>query len=125
LIQRRPRRFLAAPWRLNIPALHWRKPPDFNGAMSASAKLPLTGLWMARGARRFLLVLCGWLAAANYPCTARIDRHALVARHNPELRAFDPWNPLSVGNGDFAFTADATGLQTFPDSFTLPKNIKL
>jgi len=43
-----------------------------------------------------------------------IDRHALVSRHNPVLRALDPESPLSVGNGELAFTADVTGLQTFP-----------
>ena len=47
-----------------------------------------------------------------------IDRHALVTRHNVVLRQFDIENPLTVGNGEFAFTADATGLQTFPDAFT-------
>ena len=48
--------------------------------------------------------------------TARpaIDRRALVERHNPVLGAFDGRSPLSVGNGEFAFTADVTGLQTFP-----------
>ena len=48
---------------------------------------------------------------------APIDRHALVTRHNVELRQFDASNPLSVGNGEFAFTVDATGLQTFPEAF--------
>ena len=43
-----------------------------------------------------------------------IDRFALVTRHNPVLRQFDVASPLSVGNGEFAFTADITGLQTFP-----------
>jgi protein-glucosylgalactosylhydroxylysine glucosidase len=47
-----------------------------------------------------------------------IDRHALVTRHNVVLRQFDANNPLTVGNGEFAFTADATGLQTFADDFT-------
>ena len=46
-----------------------------------------------------------------------IDRHALVSRHDPVLRRFDPESPLSVGNGEFAFTADVTGLQTFPVPF--------
>src|ERR1051325_8969741 len=50
--------------------------------------------------------------------SGRIDRHALVTRHDVVLHQFDPENPLSVGNGEFAFTADATGLQTFPDAFT-------
>jgi len=44
-----------------------------------------------------------------------IDRRALVTRHNVTLNKPDPLTPLSVGNGEFAFTADITGLQTFPD----------
>src|SRR5436305_14806216 len=46
-----------------------------------------------------------------------IDRKALVTRHNPILRKLDPLSPLSLGNGEFAFTADVTGLQTFPDEY--------
>jgi len=46
-----------------------------------------------------------------------IDRKALVTRHNPVLRKFDSLSPLSIGNGEFAFTADVTGLQTFPDEY--------
>jgi len=42
-----------------------------------------------------------------------IDRKSLVSRHNPVFDANYPESPLSVGNGEFAFTADATGLQTF------------
>jgi hypothetical protein len=44
-----------------------------------------------------------------------IDRHTLVARHNITLTNADPLTPLSVGNGEFAYTADVTGLQTFPE----------
>ena len=43
----------------------------------------------------------------------RIDRSGLVRRHNPVLRSLDADSPLSVGNGELAFTVDATGLQTF------------
>jgi protein-glucosylgalactosylhydroxylysine glucosidase len=46
-----------------------------------------------------------------------IDRRSLVSRHNPLLRGFDGRTPLSVGNGEFAFTADTTGLQTFPQFY--------
>ena len=42
-----------------------------------------------------------------------IDRRALVQRHNPKVGKFDPLSALTVGNGEFAFTADVTGLQTF------------
>lgn len=43
----------------------------------------------------------------------RLDRVALVRKHNVHLGVPDARNPLTVGNGDFAFTADATGMQTF------------
>lgn len=63
-------------------------------------------------------VLVGGVAAV-LAAQARppIDRHALVTRHNPILRAADRRSPLSLGNGEFAFTADITGLQTFPDFY--------
>lgn len=58
-------------------------------------------------------------AASN---AADIDRRALVARHDPTLAGFDVESPLSLGNGEFAVTVDATGLQSFPDAFleTIP-----
>ena len=46
-----------------------------------------------------------------------INRFALVNRHNPVLKKIEPLSPLSVGNGEFAFTCDVTGLQTFPDEY--------
>src|SRR5690349_19181526 len=48
---------------------------------------------------------------------AAIDRVALVKRHNPTLRKLDTLAPLSLGNGEFAFTGDITGLQTFPREY--------
>jgi hypothetical protein len=45
--------------------------------------------------------------------THPIDRRALVARHTIRLTEPHPEHVLSVGNGDFAFTADITGMQTF------------
>jgi hypothetical protein len=43
----------------------------------------------------------------------KIDRHALVTRHNVTRTGLDSTAPLQVGNGSFAFGADITGLQTF------------
>lgn len=43
----------------------------------------------------------------------RIDREALVARHRIVRRELNSSSPLQVGNGNFAFAVDATGLQTF------------
>src|SRR5919197_6744706 len=48
---------------------------------------------------------------------ATIDGAALAGRHNPTLRGLDPLSPLSLGNGEFAFTCDVTGLQTFPREY--------
>jgi hypothetical protein len=48
---------------------------------------------------------------------SRIDRRALVARHAVEVTGIVAESPLSVGNGEFCFTADITGLQTFPDRY--------
>lgn len=47
-----------------------------------------------------------------------IDRYNLVTRNNPELTAIDTLGSLSVGNGEFAYTVDITGLQTFPESYS-------
>ena len=71
-------------------------------------------------ARLFLIWLVPTLPISVF--SAAIDRHALVTRHNVVLTKFDPENPLQVGNGEFAFTADVTGLQTFAEAFekTIP-----
>ena len=48
---------------------------------------------------------------------AKIDRFALVTRHNVILTRPDTLGSLSVGNGEFAFTVDVSGLQTFPEKY--------
>src|ERR1035441_10917072 len=55
--------------------------------------------------------------AAQSAAPAAINRRDVVSRHNPTLHEIDPRSPLSVGNGEFAFTADPTGLQTFPQPY--------
>ncbi|MET7334703.1 hypothetical protein [Nonomuraea sp. NPDC005650] len=42
-----------------------------------------------------------------------IDRRSVVRRHTVEITRADPATVLTVGNGDFAYTADLTGMQTF------------
>jgi hypothetical protein len=44
-----------------------------------------------------------------------IDRAALVARHCITRTQPNAMSPLSAGNGEFAFNADISGLQTFPE----------
>lgn len=70
-----------------------------SGAAALLCSTPLTGAAQAAG---------GLLRAR-----ACIDRRALLRRHNPLNTRFDPYSALSVGNGEAAFTADITGLQTF------------
>ena len=47
-----------------------------------------------------------------------IDRYSLVTRHNIENSVIDSLNSLTTGNGEFAFTVDITGLQTFPELYS-------
>lgn len=54
------------------------------------------------------------LIASLFSCNeSHINRHALVTRHNLSFTQIDNQSPMQVGNGDFAFGADITGLQTF------------
>lgn len=46
-----------------------------------------------------------------------INRKQLVQRHTVKLTKADTLASLSVGNGSFAFTVDATGLQSFPEDY--------
>src|SRR5580698_7447663 len=64
-----------------------------------------------------LLILGLFALCISAEAGAPIDRLALVMRHDVTLTNFDVANPLSVGNGGFCFTVDATGLQTFPEAF--------
>jgi hypothetical protein len=59
-----------------------------------------------------------FLLLASYVFSqARIDRKALVTRHNVINTKPDSLTSLTVGNGKFAFTVDVTGLQTFPKEY--------
>jgi hypothetical protein len=66
------------------------------------------------GSKTILLLIA--LAFAGCQSTqkpSKIDRLALIFRHNLLVDAPDTLSSLSVGNGEFAFTTDITGLQTF------------
>ncbi|MFO7444937.1 MAG: hypothetical protein R6W90_01160 [Ignavibacteriaceae bacterium] len=49
-----------------------------------------------------------------YSQQTSINRYELVHRHFPAVNKPDSLSPFTVGNGEFAFTADITGLQSFP-----------
>jgi hypothetical protein len=59
-----------------------------------------------------LILLCVINAQAQ-----KINRQALVNRHNVVIKKLDSLSALTIGNGRFAFTVDATGLQTFPELY--------
>ncbi|HYX09245.1 MAG TPA: hypothetical protein VE912_21100 [Bacteroidales bacterium] len=61
----------------------------------------------------FLFLAVIWLQCSDSANSEAIDRKALVTRHNITVHGFDSLASLSVGNGNFAFTTDLTGLQTF------------
>ena len=60
-------------------------------------------------ATELLLFLC-----CNSNVWGMINRKALVDRNQPIIHCKDSLSSLSIGNGNFAFTVDPTGLQTFP-----------
>ncbi len=66
---------------------------------------------------KLLMTLAALLLAATLTAQ-RIDRKAVVLRHDPHVTTLDPMAALTVGNGAFAFTVDATGLQTFPELYS-------
>ena len=66
--------------------------------------------------RRDFLLLTGSSLAAHAGEGA-IHRKALVSRHSPYQTQLDVRSPFSVGNGEFAFTADITGLQSVPQPY--------
>lgn len=62
----------------------------------------------------FFLTILSCTTSNNSP----IDRETLVYRNSPHITAFDSLASFTVGNGEFAYTVDATGLQTFPAKYT-------
>lgn len=64
----------------------------------------------------FFLAFVTLFIACQQP--SRIDREALVHRNHPHITAFDSLASFSVGNGEFAFTVDFTGLQSFPKRYS-------
>lgn len=64
-----------------------------------------------------LLIAFGCLIFLTEVCAQKIDRKSLVRRHNVINTKIDTLSSLTVGNGKFAFTVDATGLQSFPEHY--------
>ncbi len=67
------------------------------------------------------LLWLGMVCIVQFSCQTKknekIDRFVVTERNNPIVSQFDSLSSLSVGNGNFAMTVDATGLQSFPDVY--------
>jgi hypothetical protein len=73
-----------------------------------------------RLAKKFLFfVLFAALLSACMTSSGRLDRKSIVARHKIISVHDNPQSPAQVGNGEFAFGMDLTGLQTFTAHNTL------
>src|SRR5262249_25936110 len=73
----------------------------------------------------FILGAICFLACKQVVADEPIDRHALVSCHNIVVHELDPNGAMAVGNGEFAFNFDVTGLQSFPEFYekTMPVGI--
>ena len=69
--------------------------------------------------KRIALAAAALVTAACAGTAEPVDRPALVSRNNPHITQIDTLASLTVGNGEFAFTVDVTGLQTLPDMYAL------
>ncbi len=65
----------------------------------------------------YIVIVCATLFSCKTKTLENIDRYTVVKRNNPIISRFDSLSSLSVGNGNFAMTVDATGLQSFPDTY--------
>ena len=65
-----------------------------------------------------ILALATCLVAGCTKPSEPIDRHALLQRNSPVVHQFDSLSTLTVGNGRFAYSVDASGLQTFPEQYS-------
>jgi protein-glucosylgalactosylhydroxylysine glucosidase len=65
-------------------------------------------------------LLSACLFASATDAAEPIDRRALVSRHNVVHRTAAPEHFLQVGNGEFAYAFDVTGMQTLDRTFEHP-----
>jgi len=68
---------------------------------------------------RYLKILISAITflSCNTCFSQTINREDVVNRHNIRVNKIDSLSSLAVGNGNFAFTVDATGMQSFPDAY--------
>jgi hypothetical protein len=55
---------------------------------------------------------------------SKTDRYAFITKYNIENSSIESLNSLTIGNDEFTFSVDITGLQTFPESFSGGKSLQ-
>ena len=65
-----------------------------------------------------VLSVCLFFSSCESGKNEPIDREQVVQRNHPKNTEFNELASLSVGNGEFAYTVDVTGLQTYPESYS-------
>ncbi|HMI02158.1 MAG TPA: hypothetical protein VK541_06735 [Pedobacter sp.] len=73
---------------------------------------------IVRNILMIIALLTGKQVIAQELKSGTINRKVLVQRHNIKLTDLDAAGPTQVGNGNFAYGFDVTGMQTFNDKFT-------
>jgi hypothetical protein len=63
--------------------------------------------------------LLAFILSSSTIIERRIDRKSIVQKYNLNRNQSHPYSPVQVGNGNFAFGTDITGLQTFLPHNTL------
>jgi hypothetical protein len=65
--------------------------------------------------KKWIWLIAGSISVSSSMAqTVAINREEVVRRHTIHISKADSLASLTVGNGQFAFTADVTGLQSFP-----------
>lgn len=67
--------------------------------------------------RLTVILICIATAIPALADNPKIDRKTLMRRNSPVVTAIDSLSSLTVGNGSFAVTVDATGLQSYPEHY--------
>lgn len=72
----------------------------------------------AQKLKEILFILCVAVISGKTYSQQPINRKAVVQRHNFHITDPKEPGPTQVGNGNFAYGFDVTGMQTFNDQFT-------
>jgi hypothetical protein len=120
---------IMSPWRLPR-VLFLGRMSEGDRMEELSSRLTTKGFDLMMRATRLIPVMVAILAtgvcdAFGDDTRTPIARQALVTRHNIVIHDPDPSAAMAVGNGEFAFNFDVTGLQTFPSFYekTMPVGI--